>query len=110
MTTVPIKDEYAEILTTLGDLEEAIDLAIQRYTLEQITTKIAELRHKDAEYRKKYSMDYTTFVQQTANDEAFVTQIEAQGNKTWEADLADWEFCHQGIEDWTHTLQSILLK
>ena len=44
MTTVLIKDEYAELLSTFGDLQTAIDVALQRYTIEQITAKVAELR------------------------------------------------------------------
>jgi hypothetical protein len=35
--------------------------------------------------------------------------VEAKISKTWELDLADWEFCHKGIEDWTKKLQAILL-
>lgn len=110
MVTVPIKDEYAEILAALGDLQTAIDLALQRYTLEQITTKIAELRKRDAQYRAQYGLDYTTFAQRIATDETFVRDIETRVNKLWEIDLADWEFCSKGIEDWTHKLQAILLR
>ena len=109
MATVSIKDEYVEVLTAFGDLQAAIDLALQRYTIEQITTKVAELRQKDAAYRAKYSLDYPTFVQRIAKDEAFVNQVEAKVNKMWEVDLADWEFCYEGIKDWTQKLQIILL-
>ncbi len=108
MVTVPIKDEYVEVLTVFGNLEAAIDLALQRYTIEQITAKIAELRQRDAAYQIKYKLDYPTFAERTAKDERFIQQIETN-NKMWEADLADWEFCHKGIEDWSHKLQSILL-
>jgi DNA-binding transcriptional regulator YiaG len=110
MVTVSIKDEYAEILTTLGDLHMAIDRAVQRYTLDQITAKIAELRQKDASYRTKYGMDYPAFAHRIATDESFVQDIEARENKMWERDLAEWEFCYKGIEDWMHKLQSVLLK
>ena len=46
MTTVAINDKYVEVLSTFGDLHEAIDLALRRYTIEQITTKVTELRQK----------------------------------------------------------------
>jgi hypothetical protein len=36
MVTVAIKDKYVEALTVFGDLQAAIDLALQRYTIEQI--------------------------------------------------------------------------
>ncbi|MBE7474851.1 MAG: hypothetical protein HS114_37435 [Anaerolineales bacterium] len=108
MVTVPIKDEYVEVLTVFGNLEAAIDLALQRYTIEQITAKMAELRQKDAAYQAKYKMDYPTFAQRAAKNEKFIEKIETT-NKLWEVDLADWEFCHKGIEDWSRKLQSILL-
>jgi hypothetical protein len=107
--TVSIKDEYAKVLTSFGDLQAAIDLALQRYTVEQITAKVTELRQRDAAYQAKYGVDYPTFVQRIASDETFVAHVETQMNKTWEVDLADWEFCHTGIEDWTRKLQTILL-
>lgn len=109
MTTISIPDKYIEVLTTFGDLQEAIDLALRRYTVEQVSGKIAELRQKDKRYQTKYQTDYPTFSQRVAEDEAFVRQIETTIEKMWERDLADWEFCHEGIKDWTQTLQTILL-
>jgi hypothetical protein len=32
MVTVSIKDEYIEVLSTLGDLQESMDLALKQYT------------------------------------------------------------------------------
>ncbi|MCP4104961.1 MAG: hypothetical protein GY749_05425, partial [Desulfobacteraceae bacterium] len=47
--TVEIKNNYAEILSVLGDdLQSAADMALQRYLIEVITGKIAELREKEA--------------------------------------------------------------
>lgn len=109
MTTVVVKDKYVEALAAFGDLETAIDLALQRYTIEQVTAKVAQLRQRVTEYETKYGMDYPTFEQRVATDESFVDQIEATTSKTWELDLADWEFCHLGIKDWTLKLEKILL-
>jgi hypothetical protein len=109
MTTVTIPDKYVKALDALGDVQKAVDVALQRYTIEQITTKIAELRHRDQSYQDKYGMTYASFIQRTAQDEAFVYEVEAKFNPLWELDVADWEFCVKGVEDWTHTLQTILL-
>ncbi len=109
MTTVAIKDKYVEALAALGNLQEAVDIALQRYAIEQITAKVNELRHRDIKYQIKYGCDYSTFSKRIAEDEAFVQQIEANVNKMWEVDLADWEFCHKGIADWAQKLQAILL-
>ena len=54
MVTVSIKDEYAEILTVFGELQDALDLALKRYTIEQIVTKVDELRQRDALYQATY--------------------------------------------------------
>lgn len=110
MTTITLQDKFTEILTSFGDLQEAVNAALQRYTIDQVTTKIGELRRRDKEYKKKYEMDYPIFAKRSGEDEVFVKDVEARISKTWEADLADWEFCRQGIEDWTKKLQDILLK
>jgi hypothetical protein len=109
MVTVSIKDEYAEVLTALGELQKAIDVALKRYTIEQITAKVEELRQRDALYQTKYGRDYPTFVGSMAEDEALVSQVESQVNKMWELDMADWEFCYKGMQDWLQKLQTILL-
>ena len=109
MITVTIPDKYAKVLGALGDVQMAVDLALQRYTIEQIAAKIAELRQRAQGYEAKYGVDYSTFAQRMAHDETFVHEIETTVNSLWELDLADWEFCVKGIEDWTHTLQSLLL-
>ena len=109
MVTVSIKDEYAQVLTAFGELQEAIDMALRRYAIEQITAKIDELRHRDALYQAKYGRDYLTFSRGIAEDEAFVSSVESQVNKMWEVDVADWEFCYKGTQDWLQKLQTILL-
>ena len=109
MVTVAIPDKYAETLRALGDVSAAIDLAVQRYAIEQITGKLAELRQREAGNVAKYGLDYAVFARRTATDENFVRQIETQVSKVWEVDLADWEFCYKGIQDWTQRLQTLLL-
>ncbi|MBN1991543.1 MAG: hypothetical protein JW953_02485 [Anaerolineae bacterium] len=109
MATIAVKDKYAEVLTTLGDLQTAVDLALQRYTIEQITTKIDELKRREAIYQDKYGLEYPTFAQSISKDETFINHIETNVSKQWEIDLADWEFCHKGIKDWTQQLQTLLL-
>jgi hypothetical protein len=107
---VSIPDKYVKVLTPLGKIEEAVEMALRRYTIEQVTTKISELRQRDLVFQKKYGLDYETFVERIAVDEAFVSQIEETISKIWEVDLAEWEFCYKGVEDWTQHLRSILLE
>ncbi len=109
MQSISIKDEYAEILSTLGDLQATIDAALQRYAIEKITQKINEFRQQDEGYITKYGMGYADFSTKASIDSEFVTHVEQSIEKTWEIDLAHWEFCHRGIEDWMEKLQTILL-
>ena len=110
MTTVSVQDKFIEILTSFGDLQESVNAALQRYTIDQITTKINELRRRDAEYETRYGLEYSVFSKRIGEDQEFVENVESKISKVWEVDLADWEFCHKGIEDWTKKLQDILLK
>lgn len=110
MTIVTVQNKFTEILASFGDVQESVNAAVQRYTIEQITNKITELRRKDEEFQKKYGLDYSAFAKRTGEDEEFIKTVEANISKTWEMDLTDWEFSHKGIEDWTKKLQDILLK
>lgn len=102
MDTVIIKNKYAEVLSAfVDDLQSAVDLALQRYSIDLITSKLTELQEKDVVFQDKYGCDYPTFIRRIAEDEEFVISIEGNVSKLWEIDLADWEFCHKGIEDWT---------
>ncbi|PZV25183.1 MAG: hypothetical protein DCF12_16265 [Snowella sp.] len=109
MVNIAIKEDYAEILGSFGDLQSAINLAVQRYTIEKITTKIAELKQKNFDYEIKYHSDYPTFCQKIQHDEKFIAYLEDKVEKLWEIDLSDWEFSYRGITDWTEKLQTILL-
>lgn len=109
MINVAIHEKYVQTLEAFGDLQHIIEKAVQRYTIEQITEKIAELQERIRQYQTQYGMDYPSFEKRIAEDQHFVEYIENHISKTWELDSADWEFCHKGIEDWTHRLETILL-
>ena len=110
MPTIAVQDKYAEVLTSFGDLQELVDAALQRYTIEKVSTKITRLQKKDAKYQEKYEMEYSLFAERIAEDEEFLLYIEENINKMWEIDLADWEFSHKGIDEWRRKLQSILMS
>ena len=55
MTTVTVQNKFAEILASFGDVEESVNAAVQRYTIEQITNKITELRLKMWNFRRNTS-------------------------------------------------------
>lgn len=110
MVSVMVRDKYVKALNALGDVQSAVDTALEQYTTEQIKSKINELRRHEVSYEKKYGMDYSTFSKRASHDERFIQQVEANISKTWELDSADWEFCHKGIQDWTDHLQMLSQK
>ncbi|MGB3310268.1 MAG: hypothetical protein WA939_09185 [Nodosilinea sp.] len=89
MQSISIKDEYAEVFSTLGDLQATIDIALQRYAIEKITQKITELRQQDNGYAAKYGMGYADFSAKVSADIEFVNHVEQAIEKTWEIDLAN---------------------
>lgn len=107
---VAVSERYVKVLAPLGELERVVNLALQRYAIVRIADRIAELRQRDQDLQAKYGCDYETFIKRTASDEEFVREVEATISKTWELDLAEWEFCHKGIEDWAQRLQIILIE
>ena len=106
---VAIQDRFAQMLAPLGDLRQTVDTALRRFAIEQITTKINELRRRDREFAVKYGCDYETFKRKSARDAQFVTKVEGNISAVWELDLAEWQFCHEGVRDWSQRLQEILL-
>ena len=108
MVQIAVQEKYIQTLQVFGDLQHTVEKAIQRYAVEQITEKIAELQQRAKTYRTKYDMEYALFEQRIAEDTAFVERIENQITPMWELDLADWEFCEKGIDDWTRKLTMIL--
>ncbi|NVM57709.1 MAG: hypothetical protein HWN51_06285 [Desulfobacterales bacterium] len=102
---VTIEDELVSALEAFGGLQEATSIALRRYAVEIIGDKIASLRAKDKEWEEKYGCD--SFVERISNDLEFVTKLHRE-HPIWEADLIDWEFCHEGVKDWTQELEKIL--
>lgn len=39
--TVAVQDKYVRVLEPLGSLQQAVDMALQRYAIDQIAAKIA---------------------------------------------------------------------
>ncbi len=108
MMNVVVRDKYLETLNALGDIQSAVDTALERYSIEQIITKLNSLHARHSNYQTKYGMDYESFAERVKRDETFIRALEASGKMMWEADLLDWEFCSKGIQEWKRRLQSFL--
>jgi hypothetical protein len=53
MTNVVVQEKYVNVLAGFGSLQDAIDAALPRYAIEQVTTKINDLRRREAKYLAK---------------------------------------------------------
>ncbi len=102
---VAIQDRFAQMLAPLGDLRQTVDTALRRFAIEQITTKMIELWRRDQEFAVRYGCDYEAFKRRSARDAQFVADVECNISKIWELDLAEWQFCHEGVRDWSQRLQ-----
>ena len=79
---------------------------MQNLTAEQIRFKIVELNQRDTAYAQKYGMSYESFMQNLSAID-FVEKVEAEITKIWEIDLINWEFCHEGVQDWVRALAAM---
>jgi hypothetical protein len=109
MVNIAIHQKYIQALQVFGDLQETIEQALQRYAVERITEKIVKLSEREKAYQAQYGMKYPLFEKKIAEDYDFATHVEKDIALTWELDLADWEFCYKGIQDWTRKLTTILM-
>jgi len=110
METVTIEDKYIETIKPFTDIQTATNIALKRYIIDLITTKLAELSSNDNNYKKKYKLDFVSFSEKTISDENYILRLEQQnGFINWESDLIDWEFNYKGISDWKQKLQDILI-
>lgn len=107
MASIAIREIYLETLHSLGDVNEEVEAAIRRHTVERISDKIASLRTEDRQWEEKYGCSYEVFREKTSSDPDFVERLHRE-QPTWELDAAHWEFCHKGVQDWTQELQRIL--
>ncbi|MEN8121456.1 MAG: hypothetical protein ABFS35_13980 [Bacteroidota bacterium] len=109
MTTVSVDDKYIETIKSFTDIQTAMDIALKRYVIELISTKLTELSKRNNTYINKYQLDFETFSDKIIHDENYVLQLEQDKEFiNWEDDLIDWEFNYKGIKDWKGKLQNIL--
>ena len=54
MTSIAVREIYLEALHSLGDVNEEVEAAIRRHTVERISDKIASLRAEDRQWEEKY--------------------------------------------------------
>ena len=106
MTTLTLDPKYVDILQTFGNLEEIVEEALHRYTVERINERIEEARQEVLRFEARYGMTYEQFCKRTASDEAFLEYLE-ENHVMWERDLNAWEFYTEDLSEWLGRLKNI---
>ena len=102
MTTSTLDPKYVDI----GNLDEIVQTAIQRYAIEQINDHLEKARQKIGAFEAKYGVSYEQFCDLITTDEVFLEKLEAI-DCTWEADLNSWEFYSEDLSLWLGRLKNI---
>ena len=104
---VEIDDGLVKVLTSLGNLEEITQIALKRYSIDEILKRTEELKKKITEWETKYNMSYDQFQTKIVNDEQFLNSLN-QKHPMWEADFMYWESQQRELEQWMKRLEAIL--
>ena len=104
MATILLNSKYADILASLGDVQQAVDEALHRYAVEKIGERIGELRHAIRAFEERYGCSYEAFYARVTADENFVVSLRAISS-TWERDFHQWEFYIEELREWLNRLE-----
>lgn len=104
-----INSKYTDILTPLGDVQQAVDEAVRRYAVEKVGERIAELHHMIRNFEDKYNSTYESFFAHIATDEDFVAGLR-EVNSTWERDFHEWEFYVEELREWLNRLEQFSMR
>lgn len=96
---VTVSPRYTEILAPLGNVQRAVDEAVRRYTIEEVSDLLAQLRREIRRYEEQFGCRYEVFYTRITTDEAFVTGLREQ-HSTWERDFHQWEFYAEELREW----------
>ena len=109
MTTLVLKQPYADVLEWLGGTQAAVDEALRQYTIQKIQEHVLDLQEKACVWEEKYGCSYDLFAYRTATDESYIQQLDSDPTtRQWEADLLSWEFYAAELKEWHQRLHSIL--
>jgi hypothetical protein len=111
MSAIHIKDQYADVLLSLGDPQAMADEALRQYTIGKINERVMALRQKIRAWEEQYGCSFDLFAYRTATDEEYVKQLNATpATRQWEGDLIAWEHYDLELKEWYRRLESISTK
>ena len=106
MITFAIDQKYVDVLNALGNVNDMLEEAVRRYTIEQIASEIARYRREVAQFEAIYGMTYNVFCDKITAEKGFARTVEIE-YPMWEADLNAWEFYAEGLKTWLGRLERI---
>ena len=109
MQTVELQldDWILEFMSSFGDLNEVVRLALKQYFINEILKRIEPLKDSIVEWETQYGMPHDTFHAKVVDDQDFLRQLN-QTHPMWEADLLEWASQQQEFDQWMKQLESIL--
>jgi len=102
-----LDDGLVEVLRSLGNLEEIIQFALKRYSVDESSKRTEELKKEITAWEMKYNMSYDQFHAKIVDDEQFLDNLNQQ-HPMWEADFMYWESQQREFDQWMKRLEAIL--
>lgn len=110
MSTIAIRDEFAELLSVLGNVESEVDDALRRYLLDRASERMDRCREEIQHLEQVYSLSFDDLVAALASEDSpLLDKIERQ-HPTWEADYNTWETYTQELERWKKRVFDLLMR
>lgn len=106
MTTLTLDTKYINILEALGNLNETLEEAVRRYSVERIGEQIGRLQREILVFQNKYGLPYEQFYARITTDNEFVENLR-HTHPTWERDFNAWEYYVKELSEWLGHLESI---
>jgi hypothetical protein len=106
MTTLTLDTKYINILEALGNLNETLEEAVRRYSIERIGEQIGQLQREILVFQNKYGLPYEQFYARITTDSEFVENLR-HTYPTWERDFNAWEYYIEELSEWLGHLESI---
>ncbi len=83
-----LEDWILEFVTSFGNLDEIMHLALKKYLIDKTLECIEPLKRSIVKWEIQYSMPYDAFHAKVIDDQAFLRHLN-QTHPMWEADLLE---------------------
>ncbi len=96
------------MLGAMGRVDSMVEEAVRKYLIDKCVERIEQANAKVKGFEKRYDCSYPDFCLKLS-DEIQLEKIEEK-HPTWEADISEWEYWQQELDEWKTKLERILMK